>query len=34
MQVSQIFLSDDGAELSPYLGHAVATVQEAFPVAN
>jgi hypothetical protein len=31
MQVSQIFLSDDGAELSPFLGHATGTVQEAFP---
>ena len=34
MQVSQIFLSDDGAELSPYLGHAVGTVQQAFSGAN
>jgi hypothetical protein len=34
MQVSQIFLSDDGAELSPFLGHAVGTVQEAFSGAN
>ena len=34
MQVSQIFLSDDGAELSPFLGHAIGTVQEAFPGAN
>jgi hypothetical protein len=34
MQVSQIFLSDDGAELSPFLGHAVGTVQESFPGAN
>ena len=31
MQVSQIFLSDNGAELSPFLGHATGTVRQAFP---
>ena len=34
MQVSQIFLSDNGAELSPFLGHATGTVRQAFPEAN
>jgi hypothetical protein len=34
MQVSQIFLSDDEAELSPFLGYAVGTVQDAFLGAN
>lgn len=34
MQVSQIFLSDNGAELSPFLGHATGTVRQAFPEAD
>jgi len=34
MQVSQIFLSDNGAELSPFLGHATGTVRQAFPGAD
>ena len=34
MQVSQIFLSDSGAELSPFLGHATGTVRQAFPEAD
>ena len=34
MQVSQIFLSDNGAELSPFLGHATGTVRQAFPDAD
>jgi hypothetical protein len=34
MQVSQIFLSDNGAELSPFLGHATGTVSKAFPGAD
>ena len=31
MQVSQIFLSDGGDELSPFLRHATSTVKQAFP---
>jgi hypothetical protein len=34
MQVSQIFLSDNGAELSPFLGHATGTVRQAFSEAD
>jgi mannosyltransferase OCH1-like enzyme len=34
MNVSQIFLSDNGAELSPFLGHATGTVRQAFPEAD
>lgn len=34
MQVSQIFLSDNGAELSLFLGHATGTVRQAFPEAD
>ena len=34
MQISQIFLSDNGAELSPFLGHATGTVSKAFPGAD
>ena len=34
MQVSQIFLSDNGAELSPFLVHATCTVRQAFPEAD
>ena len=34
MNVSQIFLSDSDAELSPFLKHATGTVQGAFPNAD
>jgi len=34
MHVSQIFLSDTGNELSPFLQHATGTVKNAFPDAN
>lgn len=34
MNVSQIFLSDSDAELSPFLKHATQTVQQAFPGAD
>lgn len=34
MEISQIFLSDAGSELSPFLKHATGTVQAAFPNAN
>ena len=34
MNVSQIFLSDSDAELSPFLKHATSTVQGAFPNAD
>ena len=34
MHVSQIFLSDGGAELSPFLRHATSTVRQAFPELN
>lgn len=34
MEISQIFLSDAGNELSPFLKHATGTVQAAFPNAN
>ena len=34
MQVSQIFLSDDGADLSPFLKHATDTVRQSFPSVN
>lgn len=34
MNVSQIFLSDSNAELSPFLKHATGTVQGAFPNAD
>ena len=34
MNVSQIFLSDSDAELSPFLKHATSTVQGAFPSAD
>jgi mannosyltransferase OCH1-like enzyme len=34
MNVSQIFLSDSDAELSPFLKHATGTVQGAFPGAD
>lgn len=32
--VSQIFLSDGGSQLSPFLEHATGTVKEAFPGAS
>ena len=34
MEVSQIFLSDAGDELSPFLEYATGTVKNAFPDAN
>lgn len=34
MNISQIFLSDAGNELSPFLKHATGTVKAAFPDAN
>lgn len=34
MNVSQIFLSDTDAELSPFLKHATGTVKNAFPAAD
>lgn len=34
MEISQIFLSDAGTELSPFLQHATGTVKGAFPSAN
>ena len=34
MEISQIFLSDIDAELSPFLRHATSTVEAAFPAAN
>ncbi len=34
MQISQIFLSDTDAELSPFLQHATGTVKSAFPNAS
>lgn len=34
MNVSQIFLSDAGDELSPFLAHATETVKNAFPSAK
>jgi len=34
MQISQIFLSDESDELSPFLRHATDTVKNAFPALN
>lgn len=34
MEISQIFLSDDGDELSPFLQYATGTVKAAFPDAT
>ena len=34
MQISQIFLSDAGTKLSPFLQHATGTVKQAFPEAQ
>lgn len=34
MEISQIFLSDAGDNLSPFLQHATGTVKNAFPEAN
>lgn len=34
MEISQIYLSDESDELSPFLQHATGTVKNAFPDAN